>query len=68
MRAGAGATVRRKGKIGREAGMTAEVEAGAAARVRKARGAASEIANQAARKKGRTAVSSPDQSPEKRNI
>lgn len=68
MRVGAGATVRRKGKIGREAGMTAEVEAGAAARVRKARGAASEIANQAARKRGRTAVSSPGQSPEKRNI
>ena len=45
-----------------------KVEAGAAARVRKARGAASETANQVARKKGRTAASGPGQSPKKRNI
>lgn len=50
--------------------MTAEVEAGAAAtaRVRKARGAASETANQVARRKGRTAMSGPGQSPKKKSI
>lgn len=48
--------------------MTAEVEAGAAARVRKARGAASETANRVARRKGRTAASGPGQSPRKRSI
>lgn len=70
MRVGAGATVRTKGKVGREAGMTAEVEAGAAAtaRVRKARGAASETANQVARRKGRTAMSGPGQSPKKKSM
>lgn len=68
MRVGAGATVRIKGKVGREAGMTAEVEAEAAARVRKARDAASETANQVARRKGRTATSGPGQSPKKRSI
>lgn len=68
MRVGAGAPVRIKGKVGRGAGMRAEVEAGAAARARKARGAASETAKQVARRKGRTAVSGPGQPPRKRSV
>lgn len=48
--------------------MTAGVEAGAAARVRKAKGATSETANQVARRKGRTATSGPGQPPRKRSI
>lgn len=67
MRVGAGATARIKGKVGKGAGMIAEVEAGATARMRKARGAASETAKAAARREERTATSGPGQAPKKRS-